>query len=193
MDLSDMEKQAIHEIIKQARKAKGMTQQDLADAGGLSLRTIQRIEKGEHDISGYSLKQISTVLEIPLEKLIMTNVEQVKIETTSNSAIKALYLSSLFFVINPLFGIIIPTILYFNKTNKDHLYKKHFRFILYYMIISMILTFGTLIIIMARIIMHVPSFTSFMGGEMIVVLGVYYSGTTILMLYRFFTLSPSGE
>ena len=188
-----MEKQAIHEIIKQARKAKGMTQQDLADAGGLSLRTIQRIEKGEHDISGYSLKQISTVLEIPLEKLIMTNVEQVKIETTSNSAIKALYLSSLFFVINPLFGIIIPTILYFNKTNKDHLYKKHFRFILYYMIISMILTFGTLIIIMARIIMHVPSFTSFMGGEMIVVLGVYYSGTTILMLYRFFTLSPSGE
>lgn len=188
-----MEKQAIHEIIKQARKAKGMTQQDLADAGELSLRTIQRMEKGDHDISGYSLKQISTVLEIPLEKLIMTNVEQVKIETTSNSAIKALYLSSLFFVINPLFGIIIPTILYFNKTNKDHLYKKHFRFILYYMIISMILTFGALIIIMARIIMHVPSFTSFMGGEMIVVLGVYYFGTTILMLYRFFTLSPSGE
>lgn len=60
-----MESQAVNQLIKQSRKIKRLTQQDLANQAGLSLRTVQRIEKGTEEISGFSLRQISQVLEIP--------------------------------------------------------------------------------------------------------------------------------
>lgn len=41
-----MTKPTINEIVKSARKAKGLTQQELADEAGISLRTVLRIEKG---------------------------------------------------------------------------------------------------------------------------------------------------
>jgi len=41
-----MESQTVNQLIKQSRKRKGLTQQDLANQAGLSLRTVQRIEKG---------------------------------------------------------------------------------------------------------------------------------------------------
>ncbi|QRQ61453.1 helix-turn-helix domain-containing protein [Sphingobacterium multivorum] len=64
-----MESQSANQLIKLARKRKGLTQQELADQAGVSLRTVQRIEKGTEEISGFSLKQISQILEIPLEQL----------------------------------------------------------------------------------------------------------------------------
>ncbi|WP_293953025.1 MULTISPECIES: helix-turn-helix domain-containing protein [unclassified Sphingobacterium] len=69
-----MESQSANQFIKLSRKRKGLTQQELADRAGVSLRTVQRIEKGTEEISGFSLKQISQILEIPLEQLIMPNV-----------------------------------------------------------------------------------------------------------------------
>jgi transcriptional regulator with XRE-family HTH domain len=53
-----MNKPNYYEIIKTARKAKGLTQQELANEAGVSLRTVQRIEKGTEEISGFSLRQI---------------------------------------------------------------------------------------------------------------------------------------
>jgi transcriptional regulator with XRE-family HTH domain len=49
--------------IKERRIKKGMTQQQLADDCGITLRTIQRIENGEVKPSLYSLNTISRVLE----------------------------------------------------------------------------------------------------------------------------------
>ena len=40
--------------IQELRKQKGMTQEDLADKTGLSVRTIQRIESGEVDPRSYT-------------------------------------------------------------------------------------------------------------------------------------------
>lgn len=71
-----MEKTNYNELIKNTRKANGLTQQELANEAGLSLRTVQRIEKGTEEISGFSLRQISNVLDIPLEQLIMQNVDK---------------------------------------------------------------------------------------------------------------------
>ncbi|MCR9016771.1 helix-turn-helix domain-containing protein [Aquiflexum gelatinilyticum] len=54
------------EKIKSLRLAKGLTQQELSDQSGISLRTIQRIENGEVKPSLYSLKKLSEVLEVDL-------------------------------------------------------------------------------------------------------------------------------
>lgn len=49
-----------------AREGAGHTQQSLAEATGLSLRTIQRIEKGEVKPRSHSKKAIATALAIDL-------------------------------------------------------------------------------------------------------------------------------
>ena len=55
--------------IKERRIKKGMTQQQLADDCGITLRTIQRIENGEVKPSLHSLNTISKVLEADLSSL----------------------------------------------------------------------------------------------------------------------------
>ena len=125
--LRTMESQSAHQLIKLARKRKGLTQQELAERAGVSLRTVQRIEKGTEEISGFSLKQISQILEIPLEQLIMPNVNQISIDNNQTGSIKALYLASLTFLVNPLLGLLVPAIMGYTKQNKDALYSKHFK------------------------------------------------------------------
>lgn len=122
-----MERQNIQEQIKFMRKQKGLTQQDLAEVAGVSLRTIQRVEKGTEEISGFSLKQISQVLEIPLEQLIMPNVNQISIDKDQTGSIKGLYLSSLLLFVNPLLGLLVPAIIGSTKQNKSDFYKKELR------------------------------------------------------------------
>lgn len=122
-----MESQTVNQVIKQSRKLRGLTQQDLANQAGLSLRTVQRIEKGTEEISGFSLRQISQILEIPLEQLIMPNVNQISIDKNQSGSIKALYLASLTFLVNPLLGLLVPAIMGYTKQNKDAQYSRHLK------------------------------------------------------------------
>jgi transcriptional regulator with XRE-family HTH domain len=57
------------EIIKEIRIKKGMTQQQLADESGVTLRTIQRIENGDVKPSLHSLNTLGKVLESDLSEL----------------------------------------------------------------------------------------------------------------------------
>jgi len=56
-------------VIKEVRKQKGLTQVDLSDQSGISVRTIQRIEKDEVEPSIYSLKVISEILGVDFLKI----------------------------------------------------------------------------------------------------------------------------
>lgn len=62
--------------IKELRIKKGMTQQQLADDSGITLRTIQRIENGEVKPSLHSLNSISRVLEADLSALIQQSASK---------------------------------------------------------------------------------------------------------------------
>jgi len=55
--------------IKELRLAKGMSQEELAAATGISLRTIQRIEQERVAPRAYSLKKIALALDINFEEL----------------------------------------------------------------------------------------------------------------------------
>ncbi|WP_394354880.1 helix-turn-helix domain-containing protein [Sphingobacterium litopenaei] len=74
--------------MKTARKAKGLTQQELANEARVSLRTVQRIKKGTEEISGFSLRQINKILNIPLEPIIMQNVVERSIDTNQIGSIR---------------------------------------------------------------------------------------------------------
>jgi len=60
MDLGDK--------IKSARTQKGITQKELAEKTGLTVRTIQRIENHEVEPSVYSLNKISEILKFDFTK-----------------------------------------------------------------------------------------------------------------------------
>lgn len=59
--------------LKEIRKAKGITQQSLAEKSGVNIRQIQRIEAGGASIENITLKNaaaLADALEIPIEGLL---------------------------------------------------------------------------------------------------------------------------
>ena len=65
-----MEKTKLAQEVKDLRKQKGFSQDDLAKESGLSLRTIQRVENAETEPTGETLKRISSALNVTPNELI---------------------------------------------------------------------------------------------------------------------------
>jgi transcriptional regulator with XRE-family HTH domain len=95
-------------IVQQLREEKHLTQSELAEKSGLSLRTIQRIEAGNIP-KGFTLNALATVFETEPGKLIPSK------EITKLDRAKLINLSSLLGLVIPLGGVIFPLILT-NKT-----------------------------------------------------------------------------
>ena len=87
------------------REDKNLTQTELAEKSGLSLRTIQRIEAGNVP-KGFTLKTIANALEIEPEKLFTNKGQSIEINRA-----KLINISSLSFLILPFGNVIIPAIL----------------------------------------------------------------------------------
>ena len=98
--------------IKELRKQKGMSQELLSEESGLSLRTIQRIENGETNPTGESLKRLSNALNVNPDELIDWSIKEDKRYLTF------LNLSALTFLFFPLLGILIPFILWTSRKGK---------------------------------------------------------------------------
>ena len=75
------------EKIKTLRLAKGLTQQELSDLSGISLRTIQRIENGEVKPSLYSLKKLSAILEADLNQFFQDSGKKTNVSNSKSSKI----------------------------------------------------------------------------------------------------------
>ncbi|WP_433765569.1 helix-turn-helix domain-containing protein [Flavobacterium ginsenosidimutans] len=101
--------------VKFLREEKNLTQNELAEKSGLSLRTIQRIEAG-NILKGFTLKTIAEALETDPENLIFKK-EIIEIERA-----KIINLSVLSGLIIPFGSIIFPLILTY-KT-KDSINKE---------------------------------------------------------------------
>ncbi len=107
-----MDKNQLAIKIKELRNQKGMSQEFLAEESGLSLRTIQRIEKGESNPTGESLKRLSNALNVNPDELIDWVIKEDKKYLTF------LNLSALTFLFFPLLGILIPFILWTSKKSQ---------------------------------------------------------------------------
>lgn len=65
-----MENQNLAQGVKELRKRKALSQDELAKSAGLSLRTVQRVENGETIPTGETLKRIAAVLEVAPDELL---------------------------------------------------------------------------------------------------------------------------
>ncbi|UKM66002.1 helix-turn-helix domain-containing protein [Flavobacteriaceae bacterium GSB9] len=98
--------------VKELRRRKGLSQEDLAENSGLSLRTIQRIENNETVPRGDTLKKMSQALNCTHEDIVDWKVQEDKGYLTLMS------LSALGFLFFPLLGVIIPLTLWILKKER---------------------------------------------------------------------------
>lgn len=98
--------------IKEIRKRKGLSQEELAEESKVNLRTIQRIEKGDSEPRGKTLSLICDVLGVDIESLLDYGKKENK------SLLVILHLSAMSFLILPLGNIIIPLVLWVTNKNK---------------------------------------------------------------------------
>lgn len=135
--------------VKELRKRKGFSQEELAEKSGLSVRTIQRIENGESDPSGDSIKRISVALEVTPDELIDWKIKE------DRSYLVIMSLSALSFLLFPLLGIIIPLIFWILKKDKlkdvDELGKR----ILNFQITWIVLFFSFYMLLFSSIYFHI--------------------------------------
>ncbi|MNJ97147.1 transcriptional repressor DicA [compost metagenome] len=98
--------------IKELRTRKGFSQDELSVAAQLNLRTIQRIESGETEPRGDTLKRLAAALQVTPNELIDWTEEE---DTT---VLMFLNISALSFIVFPLLGVIVPFVLWVSKKDK---------------------------------------------------------------------------
>ena len=74
----------IGERIAEQRKLKRMSQTELANMMGKSLRTVQKYESGDIDMSISALRELASILDIPMNYLIGYDSSHIRLESLSD-------------------------------------------------------------------------------------------------------------
>lgn len=98
--------------IREIRKRKGLSQEELAEAAKVNLRTIQRIETNANEPSGKTLNLLCDALNISIDDIVDYG------KTEDKTFLILFHLSVLSFMMLPLGNIIIPLILWLTKKDK---------------------------------------------------------------------------
>lgn len=107
-----MKNKELAQRIKSLRNRKGFSQEELSEKSGLSLRTIQRIENGETEPRGDSLKRLAFAFDVSSDEIIDWTVKEDK------GFLISLNLSALSFIIFPILGILVPLTIWISKKDK---------------------------------------------------------------------------
>ncbi|MDD7887397.1 helix-turn-helix domain-containing protein [Flavivirga sp. 57AJ16] len=102
----------IGEKIKEVRKRKGLSQEELADVAKVNLRTIQRIENNKNEPRGKTLHLICEALDLNAEDILNYGKKDDK------NYLIYLHLSVISFLVIPLGNIILPLIIWVTKKDK---------------------------------------------------------------------------
>ncbi len=108
---------AIGEKLKNLRRVNCLSQEGLAGASGVSLRTIQRIEEGKSNGSAFTLTALAKALNINSIELITSASENTD-HTYSTNKLKLLNFSAMAMVLIPLANLGFPVYIYL-KNRED--------------------------------------------------------------------------
>ena len=134
--------------IKEIRKKKGLSQEELAESAKVNLRTIQRIENNESEPRGKTLNLICEALDINAEDILDYGKQ------TDKSYLIIFHLSVIVFLAIPVGNIILPLILWMNKKDKIIGLKEIGANLLNFQIIWSVLTFLSITTFALFKIMH---------------------------------------
>ena len=134
--------------IRDIRKKKALSQEELAESAKVNLRTIQRIENNESEPRGKTLNLICDVLQINTEDILDYGKQPDK------SYLTIFHLSVIVFLAIPVGNIIVPLILWMNKKDKIIGLKEIGANLLNYQIVWSIITFSSITAFAFSKIMH---------------------------------------
>lgn len=176
-----MDKNYLAIRVKELRNQRGMSQEFLAEESGLSLRTIQRIEKGESNPTGESLKRLANALNVSPDELIDWSIKEDK------KFLTYLNLSALTFLFFPLLGILIPFILWTSKKGKIKNINKLGKDLINFEITLTILLF--FIPILLFVISKIGLIEDITFSTFVIIIGILYFFNLTLILLNTFRIS----
>jgi transcriptional regulator with XRE-family HTH domain len=136
--------------LKKIREQKNLTQEELAEKSGISVRTIQRIEAGTEP-KGYTLKTLASSLEISEKDLLIADVlkdeiiveEPIlmveKVEVFNSTLIKIINLSSIPFAWFPIANFLPPLLIMLFTKERSQIVKQIISLQIFLAIISPII------------------------------------------------------
>jgi transcriptional regulator with XRE-family HTH domain len=113
--------------LKEYRKINNLSQQELSDVSGVSIRTIQRIEKNLSSGSPFILKSLCKALNIDVSSLDIESISEeevveetpIHIGNMPQSHLKLINLSALTVILFPLLNLFFPILLFFKFKNQE--------------------------------------------------------------------------
>ncbi|MEX0287925.1 MAG: serine hydrolase [Flavobacteriaceae bacterium] len=136
-----MQSRSIASNLVYQRKIKGYSQEELSGKTNVTVRTIQRIEKGEVQPHLQTVKLLAAALEIEVEDLLA--LENPKEETIKKKWLLLLHATPILGLVIPLANILIPLFLWIHKREDNPIYDRHGRAIVNFQItMSLLLIIG---------------------------------------------------
>jgi transcriptional regulator with XRE-family HTH domain len=173
--------------IKELRNRKGLSQEELAEQAQLSLRTVQRIENGETEARGDTLKRLATALNITPEDLTEPPYESTEIlNNDSRNFLLQFNLSALSFIIFPLLGIALPLALWLSNRKKLKDIDKPCKRLIYFQISWCLFITVTMIVLFNNEFFHIPSSILNLGAGEIILLSMplFYAVNFIYIIFN---------
>lgn len=118
-----METKSIGSNLIYQRKLKGYSQEELSEKTQVTIRTIQRIEKGDVNPHLQTTKLLAAALEIEVDDLLM--LENPKEENIQKKWLLLLHGTPLLGLLLPLGNILFPLFLWIHKREDNTLYNDH--------------------------------------------------------------------
>lgn len=174
--------------LKELRNAKGFTQDQLANNSNISIRTIQRIEKGLSKGSTYTLKELAKTLEISNWKLLLEESNSLNVpkinKTIRKFDVRLMNLSSLAIVVIPLSNFILPLILYTKaKREADENTKKILSF-------QLLWTFFTILLMLLMPFLLIIAFDLAKPEIIFILVSIYF---LLVAINVFFVLNTASR
>lgn len=164
--------------ISQIRKSKGLSQEELAESAKINLRTIQRIESGETEPHGHTLRNICKVLDVQIEEVFEFTKEM------NNNYIAAIHFSALTYLLFPLANIIFPLILWLAKKGSIINLSYYSKKLLNFQLTWTIVTFFPFALMFIQSVLHIrlPFDIPFMGFRLVFFMVAMYGLNLIYTL-----------
>ncbi|MCF0040804.1 helix-turn-helix domain-containing protein [Dyadobacter fanqingshengii] len=141
-----MSQLTISEQIRSLRKAKGLSQEALAENAGINLRTLQRIETGHAAPRGETLRLLARALDVSVQDL-SESVEAPPVAMEDDPGfLRLMSLSALTLWFIPFGNILIPLAFWVLKKNKINGVAELGRRIINFQIIWTVVTYGLAIL-----------------------------------------------
>jgi CubicO group peptidase (beta-lactamase class C family)/transcriptional regulator with XRE-family HTH domain len=118
-----METQSIAKNLVYQRKLKGYTQEELSEKTQVTIRTIQRIEKGDVNPHLQTIKLLATALDVKIEDLFI--IENPKEEALLKKWLILLHGTPFLGFIIPLANILFPLFIWIHKRDDNKIYYNH--------------------------------------------------------------------